>query len=237
MIDLTRKFKIMMGLIDEYKVIPEIEKKIEQLTSINKEQKEQNLKLDEYEKKQDLLVSQINKEQEQLDLLLIVSDTSRSRINELSQKIETDKQELKTHLASFYNLKKEFKILDGEIEKIQKYEDERKKNLINIQIESEEYQAVFRVFWLASFSGIILNGILNSDIPRVFEGFSKFLDFVHTTYNVLFWIVIVYYALAIFGPKLNDFILILTQLNMVVIDMRPKGNRLEKLYLKILKQE
>lgn len=36
--------------------------------------------------------------------------------------------------------------------------------------------------------------------------------------------------------KLNDFITQLTNLGMVLIDIRPKGNRLEKLYLKILKQ-
>lgn len=36
--------------------------------------------------------------------------------------------------------------------------------------------------------------------------------------------------------KLNDFIIQLTALGMVVTDIRPKGNRLEKLYLKILKQ-
>ena len=36
--------------------------------------------------------------------------------------------------------------------------------------------------------------------------------------------------------KLNDFITKLSDLKMVVLDMRPKGNRLEKLFLKILRQ-
>jgi ABC-2 type transport system ATP-binding protein len=38
------------------------------------------------------------------------------------------------------------------------------------------------------------------------------------------------------SARLNDFILRLTSLGMTVVDLRPKGNRLEKIYLKLLKQ-
>jgi len=37
--------------------------------------------------------------------------------------------------------------------------------------------------------------------------------------------------------RLNEFIAYLTQLGMAVTDFRPKGNRIEKLFLNILKSE
>jgi len=86
---------------------------------------------------------------------------------------------------------------------------DRVKNLIQL-LEQETY--VIHVKEVKPF-----DGKLQGFTPRIIDGTTFEVDMSKK-------------------DTLNDFIVQLTSLGMVVLDIRPKGNRLEKLYLKILKQ-